>query len=321
MIAATAAGAPAGAIARPLPPTWPGRGRRRGGLAGRLVRGRCRRRRRRGGRHLGRRAQRHGTGGRALASDALERAHLALREDAVDAEAGRALEHAHARARRRAECAVGRRGVAELRERVLQGAHVLALGPDAQAADAEPAAVARAAALGALEDVQEALRDAGRAIEAGIGAQRAHHRRGVRAELTVRLHRIAEAGQHPLQLLDRRALHAGVQREQRRRARDASGLRRRSHGRRGEYRQEKEQQGLRRTMCEVDGSRHGFRRGQGVSWTPEQGRARWRRMRAAACRCRLTLQDEFAPVVGGLETRRADPNWNRPEPPSGCPAA
>ena len=35
----------------------------------------------------------------------------------------------------------------------------------------------------------------------------------------------------------------------------------------------------------------------------------------------LEIQEEFAPVVGGLETRRADPNWNRPEPPSGCPAA
>ena len=269
MIAATAAGAPAGAIARPLPPTWPGLGG--AGAPGRSAGSQprpsseaswwCR---------LGRRAQRHGTGGRALASDALEGAHLALREDAVDAEAGCPLEHADARARRRAECAIGRRGVAELRERVLQGAHVLALGPDAQSADAEPAAVAGAAALGALEDVEEALRDARRAIEAGVGAQRAHHRRGVRAELTVRLHRIAEAGQHPLQLLDRRPLHPGVQREQRRRAGDASGLRRRSQGRRGEYRQEKEQQGLRRTMCEVDGSRHGFRRGQGVSWTPEQ---------------------------------------------------
>ena len=171
-----------------------------------------------------------------------------------------------------------------------------------------------------LSDVEEALRDARRAIEAGVGAQRAHHRRRVRPELPVRLDRIAEAGEHPLQLLHGRALHAGVQREQRRGARDASGLRGRSQGRRGEYRKQKEQQGLRRTVCEMDGSRHGFRRGQGVSWTPAHGRARWRRMRAAACRCRLTLQDEIAPVVGGLETRRADPNWNRPEPPSGCRA-
>ena len=103
MIAATAAGAPAGAIARPSAPTVPAPG---GGGAtwpvgwfGRLAGGR--RRRRRGGVCVVRSDTAPAIAARA--SDLLERAHLALREDAVDAESGRALEQAHARARRRAE--------------------------------------------------------------------------------------------------------------------------------------------------------------------------------------------------------------------------
>ena len=152
-----------------------------------------------------RRAQRDRAGHAAGADGLLERPHLARSQHAVDAQPGRALEEAHARARRRAELAVGRGGIAELRERVLQQAHVLALRADAQAADAEPAAVAGAAALCAAEHLEEALRHARRAVETRIGAQRAHHRGGVRPELPVDPDRIAEATQHPLQLAHRRA--------------------------------------------------------------------------------------------------------------------
>ena len=75
-------------------------------------------------------------------------------------------------------CAVGRGGIAELRERVLQQAHVLALRADAQAADAEPAAVAGAAALRAARGrLRKRCVTRAERSRPGVGAQRAHHRR------------------------------------------------------------------------------------------------------------------------------------------------
>ena len=259
------------------------RGGRRGrsGLPGRLI-GRSARRAAVDSRRPARldRLQGHGAGHAARARRLLEHAHLARREHAVHPETGRALEQAHARPGRRPELAVGHGRVAEVGERVLQQAHVLAPRPDAQVANAEPAAVARAAALRAAEDVQEPLRHPRRAVEPGVGAQRAHHGRRVGAELPVDLDRVPQAGEHPLQLAHGRPGLAGVQAAQRWGARSAS-LRlcqcRRNEDAGGEYRNQEKHQRLRRTVWETVGSQHGFRVRQGVSRDASAGRARRRR--------------------------------------------
>jgi hypothetical protein len=276
MIATTAAGAPAGGIARPLAPIVAAAGE--GGAI-------C---------PVGWLAWAGVVPGAVVAVVAAA-VVLDRGQHAVDPQACRALEHPHARPRRRAERAVTRSGEAELRQIVLQEAHVRALRTDAEAADAEPAPIAGTAALRPLERLQEPLGHACRAVETDVRAQRAHHRRGVRAELPVRLHRIAQAREHPLQLLDGRALLTGVQPGQCRERgspRGTSGLGRRSRDADGEYRCEKEKNRLRRTMWGVNGSRHGFR-GQSVSKDAGAGRARWRRMRAAACSVRTDPTGSF----------------------------
>ena len=284
----------------------PGARRRRGDLPGRLV-GQVRRRaavRRR----LAalRRAQRDRTGHATRAGSLLEHAHLALREHTVDAQSGGALEQAHARPRRRAELPVGRRAIAEPGQVVLQHAHVLALRSDAQAADAEPAPVARAAALRAAEDAEEALRHPRRTIEPGVGAQRAHHGRRVRPELPVHADGVAEACEHALQLAHRGAGLARVQPAQGGRPRGAAlGC---GHGRRnkdagGEYRNEEEYQRLRRTVCETVGSRHGFRMRQGVSRDAGAGRARRR-----GCARRGFVSAGSDPTGGNLACRGSPKN-------------
>ena len=202
-------------------------------------------------------------------------------------------------------------GIAELREIVLQQPHVGALRAHAQAADAEPAPIAGPTALCALEDPEEPLRHARRAIEPGVRAQRPHHRRRVRPELAVGLHRIAEAREHPLQL----ACTAGP-------ARRGGGppgpapaealprLRGRNRDADDEQRCEKEKDRLRRTVCEVNGS----------PWLPGArhledagaGRARWRRVRAAACSVRTDPTGRNRACRGWSETRRTDPASNLP---------
>src|SRR3978361_380003 len=111
MIATTAAGAPGGAPARAAAPIVGAPGRA-GGRAGRLGGAHCRRRR--CSSRAGRVRDRSGLA--AELRDLLEGASLLRRDGAVDPEAGRALEEAHADPRPRAELAIGRGRVAELRE-------------------------------------------------------------------------------------------------------------------------------------------------------------------------------------------------------------
>ena len=224
------------------------------------------------GRGRGRGLLRHRPGLPPRAHDLLERASLAQGHDAVDLQAGGALERAHAQPGLRAELAVGRRGVAELGQVLLQQPHVATPGADGEPADSEPAKVAGSAVLRAVQHADEARGHATRACEAYLGAEGAHHLRGVRPELPVGLDDVAEMGEHALQVPHCRAGGSRPQTAKRRADRRACGGSAGNQRATGKYRQQKHQQWPSRTVGEAVGSQQGFRR-QGVSRTR---RGTWR---------------------------------------------